>query len=506
VRRAISRLGWPLLALVAAASAAAPLWSNRFLPFQDAPEHVAAIRVLADYHSPAFGFDHWFQIDLARLQYLAFYLPAAWLSKLTGPQVACRVMLTLVILALPASLWMLLGAFGRDRRLAIFAPAVFHSTTAYLGFFNFLESIPVAIVAVALTERELRDPRRGRAVVLALASVVLIWLHPSALAFVLGAAVLLAVTSGAPRRRKLRALVPLVPAFALFCAWAIQALAARGGPGMAKAGPEFRPISYELYDLVRFGNVLFGHADEVFWTALVGLWLAAVFFPRGRWAQRDWRLPLLAGLALVGYFALPIHMGFMGYIQTRAVPFFVLLSFAALPIGRRRVTAMLLALAVAAQVAYGVKLVTAYRAFDREADAVNLERVLDSAEPGERLMGLIWVRTSEIIQYKSYLHFAQYYEVERGGRARINFAETPWTPIRFRRDETPVPLPFGWENHPELFDADREGAETDYLLVRGPVLPPAEYVLRSHAGDWSLYERRSTIVSSHGAGTAHASR
>src|SRR5581483_4268569 len=78
---------------------------------------------------------------------------------------------------------MLLGALGRDRRLAVFAPAVFHTLPLYLGFFNYLESIPAAIAVVALSERQLHDPTSRRAVAIGAGAAFLLWLHPSALAF-----------------------------------------------------------------------------------------------------------------------------------------------------------------------------------------------------------------------------------------------------------------------------------------------------------------------------------
>jgi len=148
-------LVWPLLVALATAAAIVPLWVSELLPYQDAPQHVAAVRVLADYHTPGLRFDHWFQIDLGRLQYLGFYLPAAALAKVTGADAAVRLMLSLIAVATSAAFWMFLGAFGRDRRLAVFAPAVFHTTSLYMGFFNFVESIPLALVVVALVEREL---------------------------------------------------------------------------------------------------------------------------------------------------------------------------------------------------------------------------------------------------------------------------------------------------------------------------------------------------------------
>ncbi|HEY5677627.1 MAG TPA: hypothetical protein VIR81_12600, partial [Myxococcales bacterium] len=65
---------WPLLLALATAAAIVPFWSSELLPYQDAPQHIAAVRVLADYHTPGLGFDRWFQPDLGRLEYLGFYL------------------------------------------------------------------------------------------------------------------------------------------------------------------------------------------------------------------------------------------------------------------------------------------------------------------------------------------------------------------------------------------------------------------------------------------------
>src|SRR5205807_4564909 len=95
-------LVWPLLVALATAAAIAPFWASELLPYQDGPQHVAAVRVLADYHSPGFAFDRWFELDLGRLQYLGFYLPAAAIAKVTGPDAAVRIMLSLIAVATPS--------------------------------------------------------------------------------------------------------------------------------------------------------------------------------------------------------------------------------------------------------------------------------------------------------------------------------------------------------------------------------------------------------------------
>ena len=490
----VGRWAWAALATIALAATVAPFWSSRLFPFQDGPEHLAAIRVIADYGNPAFGFSQWFVLDFHRLQYLGFYLPAALLAKAFGPVTACRLMLSLIALALAGATWLLLAAFGRDRRLALLAPLLFHTMPTYLGFFNYVESVPAAIALIALVEYELRQPRVWRSLVLAVGAPLLLWLHPSALAFLLGAAVLLALSSGEAWRRRGRVLLPLVPAAGLWIAWAIAAVRSDHGEVRATyAHPSWTGLPDKVLNLARFTDVLRGHADELTFGLIIAIWLALAFFARDRRpGTRAWRLPMIALLALAGYLVLPFQMGHMGYIALRALPFLAVFALVSPRIAPGKLASALLALAVLVEIGYSAKLAKAYRAFDQEAQATQLTRVLSAAQPGERLVGLIWDRHSRIFGFKPYLHFAQYYELWRGGRARVNFAETPWTPLRYRPGTDPVALPTGWEDSPWLFNPAREGAEADYVLVRGASHgpPPGPFVLKARDGDWALWQHR----------------
>src|SRR5712692_5968815 len=388
----VGALAWPALCVLAAVAAVVPLWAGRFLPFQDAPQHLAAVRVLADYGNPVFAFRRWFEIDLARSQYLGFYLPAALLARVAGPEAAGRIVLSLVALALP----------------------LFHTAPLYLGFFNFVESVPATILVIALLERELRAPRPGRAVALAVAAAALLYLHPSALALALGAGALLAVTSGAGWRRAVRSLAPLVPAVALLAAWMATSLFAQSPDAVGHAAASWQPLRDRVLDLLRFGNVLAGHADEAFLAALLLCWLAAALVPGRTRDARWWRLPLLAACLGFAYLAVPETVGAAGSLHLRAIPLlaFVFLSAPALAPGR--VTSALLAAAVALQLAYDARLAAAHRAFDAEAEAPQLEQVLRAAEPGRRLLSLVADRQSHQVQFQAYQHFGMYYQVERG--------------------------------------------------------------------------------------------
>jgi len=485
---AAQELVWPLLVALCTAAAIAPLWTSELLPYQDAPEHLAAVRVLADFHTPQLAFDRWFQIDLRRLEYLGFYLPAAAIAKITGPDAAVRIMLSLIAAATSAAFWMFLGSFGRDRRLAVFAPAIFHTVPLYLGFFNFIESIPVALALVALTERELRNASLRRAAWIAVGGAALLWLHPSALAFALAAGLVLAITSGESWRKKVRALSPWLPSILLLGAWAAHALAARDGPGIAaRTLPRWLGPKDQILALLRFGNVLAGHGDEIFVVALGALFVAVIAVrPRPR-LERAWRLPVLAALSLVAYLAAPYDMGYMGYIHLRALPFLALLVFASPSIAPGPATSVILAGVVALQIAFQTSVAAAYRAFDREAQVTELRQVLHAAEPGKRLIAIVISTESHLFQYQAFLHFGSYYEVLRGGRSRYNFAETPWTPIRFRQGNEPVVLPRSWELRPLDLDIVRAVSDEDYVLVRTPGPEPQGFALIAHAGRWALY-------------------
>jgi hypothetical protein len=168
----------------------------------------------------------------------------------------------------------------------------------------------------------------------------------------------------------------------------------------------------------------------------------------------------------------------------------------------RRSSALLAAVA-ALQIAYTARLVSAYREFDAEADPGQLEQVLSAAEPGRRLVALMLHRKSDAVHFEPYLHFGLYYEVERGGRARFNFGELPWMPLRFRRDVPSQHLPLHWEFFPGQFDWSRARADADYVLVRTPDPDPegegadnpepgpefaAGWNLKARAGRWELFE------------------
>src|SRR5256885_1661178 len=126
-----------------------------------------------------------------------------------------------------------LGSCDAGPLLAVRAPALSPPARRSLGFLTLGGSVPATIFVVALAERELRAPRTGRAVALAIVAAGLLYLHPSALGLALGSAVLLALTAGTGWRRGLRSVAPFAPAVALLAAWMAASLFAQSPGGHA---------------------------------------------------------------------------------------------------------------------------------------------------------------------------------------------------------------------------------------------------------------------------------
>ena len=497
------RFVWPALAALSGALAAVPLWCSHFLPFQDAPQHLAAVTLLAQTGREALLTRPWFEIGFAHAQYTGFYLPAMWLARIVGADDAIRILLTLIALAMPLAAWQLLRAFGRDVRLSVFAAPLFHTAPLYIGVYNFVAAVPVALLVVALVERQLQAPRWPRAVLLAALSVMLLFLHLSGLVIAVGAACALVVTARGPlRSRVLRGLLPLLPAIAMLTL--LRAPAARPAGTQAaivKEGPIWQAPWYQVRDLLRSGNVLPGRFDEMVVAGLVLLWVLLALGTKQRLREDGaYRLPLLAVGLLLAYLAAPMEFGYIAYIHLRAIPFLLMFAICSIAVADTRRAPLLFGAAVALQAAYAVKLVRAYRDFDAEASAPQLEQVLSAARPGQRVVSLMLDRRSHAVHFEPYLHFGLYYEVLRGGRVRFNFGELPWMPARFRSDRPAQTFPLRWEFEPAWFDWRAARDDADYVFVRTPDPhsdaaddpepgPPFAdgWDLQARAGRWALF-------------------
>jgi hypothetical protein len=179
-----------------------------------------------------------------------------------------------------------------------------------------------------------------------------------------------------------------------------------------------------------------------------------------------WLLGLLSPVAFIAYFVLPSAYEWIWPISGRFPLLALLFAPLLLPRMRGVVGASLLVAAaiVAALSFYEVN--RAFVQFERE-EVGDIDAAISAIPKGERVAGLIFGGSSNIVRFAPFLHYVALYQARKGGAVMFTFAEFPQSPFRFRTDNRPPPVPSRWEWTPERVDPDRDLGWYKFVLVRG---------------------------------------
>ncbi|HET8936220.1 MAG TPA: hypothetical protein VFN67_22405 [Polyangiales bacterium] len=488
-----------------------PLEATRYLPIEDLPQHLAAIRVLHSFDDASFGFQQYFVLALRQTQYLGYYLLADGLAYFVDLERANHFLVVLTAAAIPYALLYLLDALNRDRVLALFALPLTYNAHLILGFINFLMAISAALVGLGLVVHQCRSTTRGRALALGLTATFCFFCHVVPFAFLVLGAFLLCVQLSV--RRTAYILSPLLPALLVGAAWMAQSPAGQATLSAAAGGDTglravYQPADVALRDLPNWlTDVFHGPAGlrqlEYFGallsvTLLLGL-MRGLYMQSWRsrageqslWAPGSFvRLVPLVPLAAAAYFVLPSGYAWIWPIAQRFPLMCLLLLVPVLPKPPRVVLAVivvgLLWLSATQQRAAS----SAFAAFEQE-EVGAFDQALAAIPNGQRVMGLIYARGSKQVKFSPFIHFVAFYQARKGGAVMFTFADFPQSPFRFREDARPPRVPPRWEWMPERVRPADIGWY-DYVLVRGGAGDPCRGAceLRFRQGFWSVWKRR----------------
>jgi len=490
-------VGFELAFAAAVLVSVLPLFATRYLPIQDLPQHVAAVRVLFDYRDPNLGFERFFERSFTSTQYLGVYLLSGALMPLLGAVVAVKVVLAASVAALPYALRAVLRELHRPESYALLAVPLAYNAHLILGFVNFLAALPLLFAGVALALRLRRRFTHGCAWALGLVALACFYTH------VVPYGVLLAACCAVLLRRDLaeaaRSLVALAPSVAASALWLGANPAGRALAALAVGAPETNAAVYlSAADALRelpewFTDVFRSSDDERAWlvwiTTLVALYAVGAATPRilpvsvGAARRRlAWFVPALVG----AYWVMPESYGFIWPIHGRFPLLAALFAIVIAPRVARPTRAGVVAVALLLS---GWTSATAWRAFRgaaRESDGLAV--VLGRIPEGSRVAGLVYARSSSFVRYSPYLHAVAWVQAERGGAVQFTFADFPHSPFRFRESNRPPGVPPRWEWLPERVGPQRDLAWFEYVLTRGG--PPLfGFRLVTQQGMWALWRR-----------------
>jgi hypothetical protein len=494
-------------------------WVAPHPPMLDLPQHAGQVALLRDI---VLGQSPW--ADLFRLNFFTPYVLgyglALPLSMVMSVAAALKVLLSLGFIAFIIMSVKVRQHFEADARLDwLFIPGFFGFAYAW-GFFTFLVASALGLAFILASARAAERRSAARSGGLLVIGLALLASHGLVFMFAWGVGGLLVLAS----TRRLRDLVPGLWPYAVLLLAAVLYFwigrevhtglegnmdnatqwhwgweyrhrvlyYAAGAGGQEKSGLVFLPVFAAmaaapwvmgLRPRWRFRWVAVPFVCTTAWLLLVPHVALTTAFLFERFAL--FLLPAYAWL-----FAAPIgraEPGIAGQAVGRAS--------SAVPAWRGLVGVAMVA--ATAWVVLGVHSVAAWR-FGRES--ADFDRVLQTLEPRQRALSMLFDRSSEAAKHKlSYMHHPLWYQAEKQGLVDFNFAWFPPQIVRFRPDRLPgVPPLFDW--FPERFNwAENRGNDYRYFLIRHsePIPPtlfdgaPCAPQLVSQHGKWSAYERRA---------------
>lgn len=507
---------WRLLWLAISVACVFPLFKVQYLPIQDLPQHLAAIRVLHDFDDAALGFSQYFELQLLRTQYLTVYFAVHLLAYVLDLELAMRVVAALVLVSVPWSLRALLHALGRDGRMGLLAFPLAYNAHFLLGFLNFIGAIALLFFGLALAVRMRVAHEAGASIKRAgvqLALIALACFYTHIVPFALLGLGVFAIACGRELRKTLSRLVPLVPSGLAALAWlktsaAGEATLAAAQGGSAGKRVDKAPAESLLREAPHWLTDILAREDDrtllqawavLMLLALLATLIVAILRARRRAAgpadalvrSLARRLYALAPLCVLLYFVTPSSYDWIWPIAQR-FPLLAALCLIVWVAPLPRIPANLVAAAafvIACACFHHAG--SAFGMFSR-MEVGDFDRALSAIPEGKRVAGLIYGRGSRQVAFSPFIHFVAYYQARKGGAVMFTFADFPQSPFRFRDDNRPPRVPPRWEWTPERVRA-QDLAWYDYVLVRGqsPRLQrPGSGFTRIYAGErWSVLKR-----------------
>ena len=425
-----------------------PLWIPEFLPLVDVPQHAALV---ASMHGLLSG-----------NEYLGESLEINWFTPYLGGYLALF-LASAVLPIVPATKLVVTGRLlkdiGADPRLKWLAIPGSFSFALYWGFMAYLVAVPIALGLLLATIHFERRPSVSRGIGMALFSIALFFCHAVALGFgaLLSLSYLVAKNLRSPGRL-IRCAIPYTAPLPIIFIWMSGIYetedSVQGSPII------FAPLGQRLRVLF---DSLSGFDGSVFAISLLvaaGILILPFAFGYRLSTRVERWLPLIVGVAV--YLSFPYYMQATAYLYQRLGVFLIPLWLMVWDPPKKQNAFF----GVAVMLVVGSWfVVNAKRFIEFAGYSESFTPVLESAEPGRRIAGMLFCNGEQGFRYPVYLHFHAWYQAVSSGIADNSFAMTHPGLVRYRNLSAPrVGDVLAWS--PAEFDWKRDGGDTyDYYLV-----------------------------------------
>lgn len=517
-----------------------PLFVTRFLPGLDLPLHLSLIDAVTKSDLPGTPQHALYEAHVAPSGYFAYYALLYLLGKVCSLQLAHRLIICVMIAALPLFCARLLRVLGSASFPSLLAFPLAYNMPLHYGFVSFACSIPILVGFVAqviLVLRSVRAVSKDIALLTVL-GICLYLSHVQTYGLALLIALMLICVPGQRWTARLASLLAILPSLIALYIWqskgifsadavhatspghskgiwyTVQAFwharsAELGSPWQLLFDPAKRLFLFQVHLLRGFMDVSDQVMSNVFLIVMtvlffVGKTIGSKHHPDSFGTASSWLLRAIPPLlGLLAYLGLPHHIAEFQTIYPRFAILSAVLSFSLIPSSLRLVPRVwlyrLFVLSVIPSLLYALLLTLQFHRYGREL--TDFATVLDATPPGGKSVGLVFGGgSSRVLSSGAQLvNLPAYYPIERRSphsMVAITFCGAPGSLCRKKSEAVRIPSlnPF----HPEQAQIAEVVAYFDYFITYAA--PPAERLFATHAsaltplaraGLWTVYRKKS---------------
>lgn len=465
-----------------------PLALTEVPPYQDLPNHLAAVTVISHPEKyPEFVFNGFAKTNTALFAWLYF------VGELVGVALASRLFALLVLAANAIVIPRFVLGFTASRRrmlvAALFAWPMIHNFFVSMGMLDFALGVPLSLALLLAVDRHRRAPALVTGALVTVLGLVTWYSHVFPLLVVhLLVLVHVVLQRGfkAKRDEALRVGLPLAPVTALVLVSLHQHLLDTNGPMTAFVHNKKMIPAWEL---------VYNLWAEWFWAftklelstlvpcVLLGAFTLASFLRREK-SPAFFTGPAL-GVLVVLYVFSPYRVTNWYHVNSRLIPFIFFVMLLRVPERLpKRLAALLGACALVYSAAMGVDFVRLEK--DRQRFVAGMSQVPE----GSRLLPLLFRHKGVSDNTRSLLHAWGFYVVEKQTAAPLLFAHSRSFPVMY---STPPPVRF---NHLVLEGFAPDMARPSDVCFSTPHVFPDDCDALFHAR-WAEFWRDATPMFDH---------
>lgn len=477
-----SRIHRWLVPLLMAASLV-PIWSSTYFPSQNGPWHLLTVKMLHDNGNPAFNYAEFYEPSFHAIPHLAHTLLVYLLAFVFPLLVSHKIVISLYVLLLPLSVFLLLAAVNPKRIAAGYVSFLLvYNVPLMRGYHDYTLGIPLVFVTLAYWLRNRDRLTAVRTGVLMLLIVSVYFSHLFNVAVLALAMLVFALHQERSFKAAGRVVLLFVPAAILLVEYTIFSFHNTQWLNRSELDFLWPHVAANSF----FERFFSTFSQTGYYLAITPLLLGIPMLSRSLkkayrrsglvWYRVPFYSPALTLFLLFAalYMVTPFKLLGWHYVNVRFVPYVIVFALASLMAsGRVERRAVIMTISIAALGVYYINIVH-FAAAGRQLD--EYLSALDRMRPNATLLPLAF-DGSQIGRMSPLAHAYDYYHVYNGGANGKGIAKfNTVTPMVYRT--YPVTRMFPrWESY-RPSRPDRIAQVYDHVLVWGGDLPTRIFLRR----------------------------